>query len=195
MAIIVIMRLKPSDVVAFGSFLLGGLAYMKVKRKTVAILLFLVGIIFLVASHWSSDNEKKPAISTSTTGDHSPILNASNIQYTDTTIIHKGDSPPLKKIVLQLSVEINQFADNWEKGAVRNEYGLEVLPSGVPVQTEWRWIIYPRLDKVRLRLADQGIRSALLDTTATGNYPPSPKYVRSIADELQRISKGLPDEN
>jgi hypothetical protein len=75
------MHLKTSDVIGYGIVLISGLTYMRAKKKTIAVVLFAVGIAILIVSHWSAEDDKKSVDDHSqhatTSGNNSPAMNAS----------------------------------------------------------------------------------------------------------------------
>lgn len=111
------MPLKPSDIVSFGAFVLGGLTYMKAKKKTVAWLLIAVGIVALFMSAFSRTNEESQNAQVATThGNNSPALTQSGTASgSNTSILQVGrdliqiasNSPGALQIGGNLNVAIN----------------------------------------------------------------------------------------
>jgi hypothetical protein len=128
------MRAKWPDIVAAGAAI--GWFMMQLfardhRLKTALKWVFGVTVVgAVIVALWPTENAPKPtqSLTQKTTGDHSPILNAGNINYTDMTI--NQPAPNLLKQQLQrLCQDLNQLASECDK-CTTNDIELLALPSG-----------------------------------------------------------------
>jgi hypothetical protein len=144
----------------------------------------------LIVAFWPTvaPPELPPSAPESTTGSHSPILHASNITYTDTTI-NQAASDPLKQQLQQLCQDLNEFAVEADHCGT-NDSNLLVLPSGKQLDVVW-WNRYiPTIRELMSQLRLRAIKSKLQDGVGVAERP---QYIRDVAAEICRLSKEVAD--